>query len=96
MGWLCKNRMTPTGHFTRGACARSVIVVHKRAQLMSLPTHFNPHTLWLITPFRVGGKKSVYIWAKDCRDVITSDRRMKGLCNLLDGTRGILFGLSHS
>lgn len=56
VGWLCKNRMTPTGHFTRGACARSVIVVHKCAQLMSVPTHFKPHTRWLISPFRVGEK----------------------------------------
>lgn len=83
--------MTPTGHFTRGACARSVIVVHKCAQLTSAPTHFKPHTLWLISPFRVG-EKSV----KDCHDVITSDRRMKGPCNLLDGTRGILFDLPRS
>lgn len=69
-----------------------VIVVHKCAQLMSVPTHFKPHTLWLISPFRVGEKVSVYLG----HDVITSDRRMKGLCNLLDGTRGILFDLSHS
>lgn len=56
VGWLCKNRMTPTGHSARSACARSVIVVHKCAQVMSVPTHFKPDTLRLISPFRVGEK----------------------------------------
>lgn len=33
-----------------------VIVVHNCAQLMSVLTHFKPHTLWLISPFREGKK----------------------------------------